>query len=72
MSDILVVNPPLRTQAKFSDDGTSITVSFFSGGSASSVLLDVNDPDSGGGPGPCTTLFNGSTLAVIGDGATCE
>lgn len=59
-------------QAKFTDDGSSIIVSFSQEGSASSGLLDASDPSSGGGPGSCTALFDGSTVSAIGDGAICE
>lgn len=61
-----------HVQAKFSDDGTSIVVSFSLNGSASSGLLDASDLNSGSGPGSCDALFNGSTQSVLGDGAICE
>lgn len=61
-----------HVQAKFSDDGASVVVSFSLDGSESSGLLDASDPNSGSGPGSCDALFNASTQSVIGDGATCE
>lgn len=58
-------------QARFSDDGASVTISFSPNGSASSGLLNATDLDSGSGPGSCDALLDASTVALIGDGAEC-
>ncbi|CAM9462230.1 unnamed protein product [Ectocarpus sp. 4 AP-2014] len=64
--------PPELLQAMFSNDGESIIVAFSSESSPSSELLNANDVASGSGPGSCEALLNASSIATIGEGATCE
>lgn len=59
-------------QAQFSDDGGAIIVDFSSEGSASSGLLDAEDPASESGPGSCHALLNASSILPLGQEATCE
>lgn len=59
-------------QAKFSDDGTLIIVSFSSEGSPSSGLLDPGNVTSGNGPGSCVSILDAASVEILGDGATCE
>eukprot|EP00903_Cladosiphon_okamuranus_P012876 g12026.t1 len=63
---------PELIEARFSDDGASVRVSFSPDGSASSGLLNASDPGSGSGPGSCDALLRAATVAVIGNGAECE
>lgn len=59
-------------QAQFSDDGGTIVAAFSSEGSASSGLLDADDPGSGSGPGSCHTVLNASSIPPLGQDASCE
>ncbi|CAM9119700.1 unnamed protein product, partial [Laminaria digitata] len=60
------------SQAQFSDDGTSISISFSSEGSPSSRLLDPGNATSGNGPGSCVSILDAASVEILGDGATCE
>lgn len=68
---ILQFYPRLEPQAQFTDDGTSILVSFSLEGSASSGLIDADDAESGNGPGPCDALLDAASIPPLGEGATC-
>ncbi|CAM9935318.1 unnamed protein product [Scytosiphon promiscuus] len=63
---------PNLLEAKFTDDGGSILVTFSPEGSATSGLLNAKDPASGSGPGSCGALLNASSIEPLGDGPTCE
>ncbi|CAM9646533.1 unnamed protein product [Scytosiphon promiscuus] len=63
---------PELLEAKFSNDGGSVVVTFAPEGSATSGLLDSNDAASGSGPGSCGALLNASSIPPLGEGPACE